>query len=1197
MTLTTRVCIAFMLMLFGQACLNRDNATAAAEPPTAPAAIAAPTQTRTVGTVNMLVQASHAAGVTAIALSPDNQQLVSVGKDGIAKLWGGDPPRLLRESRLCEYWLHAVTFVTSAQIAVSCGDGSIIIWEPSARDGGPSVALHTEKRYHRHMTVPYDSGSIVVASDDDGKLSAVDTTRNAVLWSAMPGTLEYIAPASQGVLIAYYKVRPARDTSPIMVLEMRRASDGQILQSMEVPGLYTVVWARVDASYNAFIRGMFYTPPGGASIQPLRAVNLATRSQVSLPEALLPKDYQSNFQPVTVDSNGRLLARVGSNIVRWKPGDERVETLPLPNAEQPTWRVASRDGHVIASISRGGALVRGELLGNFTASRFPDAARAISGLAVSPDDGAFAVGYVDGLVQVWSLLEGRPVIRRQLHPAVVHSLAFLDDDTVVSVGGDGKALRWNLLSGLQQEVASSGQAAFDSWTSLRLGTLCLREWKMDSCRRPAAPVITGIDDKVVTDSSFDMAALSRRSGQIALGGFKTLFIQDVGGGARREPVDSAGSALGSPVALAFSDSGRRLAVVASNQYLVLHIVAAASGRVEFTIPTPVATSAVKFISGTDDALIALLTDGSIVEINLGTPAQIATISPARPATGALAIAVSGDGNLVAVGDASGRIDVWDRTRSWARSALRGHVGMVASLAFLNTKPLLVSGALDGSLRLWNVRTGEALAQLASFGTDDWLVADDNGFFDGPESSWDRVLFETPQASAPLQPIRLTQLLFEPGLLANVSRTERSIKATLQARGDSRSKLDPLALAKRVPPQVTLQTRLRGDEAEVYVRAVDQGFGMRDLRVFRNGTRVSMFEGPLRAQNAAARTFEARVMVGLAPGSNDISAYAFDEAGVRSDDASAQITASAGSGRAMRIFAIGVGINTYSESAHMPQLNYAEADAEAFVTSLRSLAAASPQFEPDVRAKVLQGDAAIKANITAALRVLGDCNSGAVAGAWTADCPGPNDIVAVLFAGHGVQTDERFLFLPRDATASSPEQLQQTAVSDLDLEEALSGLDARRVYLVLDTCSSGKIAGDSRLRVGPFNGRGLAQLAYEKGIFILAATQSYRAALEAEQQGHGLLTYALVIDGLDRGNADFNDRDGELWDDEWLRYAVFKVPVLQRGVVEAKEKRGDLLFFSTEPVQDVRSLGNSQVPHLFRPSRRAFERLKLSGAAR
>ena len=56
-----------------------------------------------------------------------------------------------------------------------------------------------------------------------------------------------------------------------------------------------------------------------------------------------------------------------------------------------------------------------------------------------------------------------------------------------------------------------------------------------------------------------------------------------------------------------------------------------------------------------------------------------------------------------------------------------------------------------------------------------------------------------------------------------------------------------------------------------------------------------------------------------------------------------------------------------------------------------------------------------------------------------------------------------------------------------------------------------------------NSKGLAQLAYEKGMYILAGAQSYQAALEAEELGHGYLTFSLVEEGLKTPAADFRLR--------------------------------------------------------------------------
>ena len=57
-------------------------------------------------------------------------------------------------------------------------------------------------------------------------------------------------------------------------------------------------------------------------------------------------------------------------------------------------------------------------------------------------------------------------------------------------------------------------------------------------------------------------------------------------------------------------------------------------------------------------------------------------------------------------------------------------------------------------------------------------------------------------------------------------------------------------------------------------------------------------------------------------------------------------------------------------------------------------------------------------------------------------------------------------------------------------------------------------------------RGLGQLAYNKAMMVLAASQADDVALESGSLAQGLLTYALVREGLDTGLID-QDGDGEI----------------------------------------------------------------------
>src|SRR5262249_38828127 len=125
------------------------------------------------------------------------------------------------------------------------------------------------------------------------------------------------------------------------------------------------------------------------------------------------------------------------------------------------------------------------------------------------------------------------------------------------------------------------------------------------------------------------------------------------------------------------------------------------------------------------------------------------------------------------------------------------------------------------------------------------------------------------------------------------------------------------------------------------------------------------------------------------------------------------------------------------------------------------------------------------------------------------------------------------------------------VSDLELEASLEGVDAGRLLCVLDACNSGQALDAEEERRGPMNSTGLAQLAYEKGMYILTAAQSYQAALQTAHLGHGYLTCALIEDGLQKGLADRDPKDGMALASEWFDYAGERLPQIQEREMQTR----------------------------------------------
>src|SRR5205823_9772485 len=219
----------------------------------------------------------------------------------------------------------------------------------------------------------------------------------------------------------------------------------------------------------------------------------------------------------------------------------------------------------------------------------------------------------------------------------------------------------------------------------------------------------------------------------------------------------------------------------------------------------------------------------------------------------------------------------------------------------------------------------------------------------------------------------------------------------------------------------------------------------------------------------------------------------------------------------------------------------------------------------VEVVALLNDQASRENILAALQRLSGASGTSTLKAGPLDKlkrAEPEDAVIIYFAGHGTAQGQRFYLIPHDLGYTGDrnaldenglKSILSHSISDQELEDAVEGLAASSLLMVIDACNSGQALEAEEKRRGPMNSKGLAQLAYEKGMYILTAAQSYQAALEAAQLGHGLLTYALVEEGLKTAIADNEPKDGVVNAREWLDFATERVPQMQEE--KMKESRG------------------------------------------
>lgn len=400
-------------------------------------------------------------------------------------------------------------------------------------------------------------------------------------------------------------------------------------------------------------------------------------------------------------------------------------------------------------------------------------------------------------------------------------------------------------------------------------------------------------------------------------------------------------------------------------------------------------------------------------------------------------------------------------------------------------------------------------------------------------------------------------------------------------------------------------------------------GLYNLRLFRANALVAEWKNPApspaapgaepdvldawRIANAlpigSDGAFHASAVVRLPTGTTarDVafSAYAFNEDRVKSDTFTTRRRVPPfATPRPRRAFVLAVGINRYN--AEGLQLKYAAQDATLFAQRLGTL----PGY--DVRTLTLAGADSLvtKALIEAALALLAappsesaqataSRRTAALATLSAAGIDGkafkpatPDDLVVMSYSGHG-WTDPvgNFFMLPADTQwlPTGPPADHASLIGAEELADWLEAIDAGDMALVIDACHSAASVAAGGFKPGPMGDAGLGQLAYDKGIRIIAASQSDDVAFEDARLQHGLLTYALAEKGLDDkgfGAADL-DHDRRIMLDEWLRYAVAELPPLSSAMRRRHITKG----FGVGPrrvtvIRDSQSEPKPQMPALF-----------------
>ncbi len=473
-------------------------------------------------------------------------------------------------------------------------------------------------------------------------------------------------------------------------------------------------------------------------------------------------------------------------------------------------------------------------------------------------------------------------------------------------------------------------------------------------------------------------------------------------------------------------------------------------------------------------------------------------------------------------------------------------------------------AEDGSLRVSTLEADETLFIFYLTLGDHWLAVTPDGLYDTdmpgdtPDIRW--LAPDEPDRSLPPQTFMRDN--WRPGLVEKLLACSAAgnCAATLPRAASlaGLNRVFPVVAGLDVEQGPAVgQARVTVTVAEGLNPAAPNGktrSGIHDIRLFRDGRLVGQWPQPpppppgagavaLKQTWASETALDPTAPGGVVthgflvalPASDGgkpvtFTAYAFNSDRVKGETvAKVYQPAGVSARRPRRAFVVAIGVNTLSEIKDS-DLTFAAADAHAVVGALGHVEPYDTVVPIPLVAEKGAPSHARKADIRAALDRL--------AGGQAT----PDDAVILTFSGHGwASPDGDFYLIPSDGREPDPADPASLAslISGAELTDWLRGIDAGEIAMVIDACHSAASVDAAGFKPGPMGDPGLGQLAFDKGVRILAAAQADAVAMENRALGQGLLTYALVHDGLPAGRS--------VTLDAWLRYGAERAPALSRAL--------------------------------------------------